>query len=380
MAETMLEKLKAIDLAFLTEIVRMDQNTPLFEVTQWSVKRLSDQGIRNPDGLWLFSGVGNDGQRSRSWSVVLKIIQPNEQETSLSNPWYWKREVLAIQSGLIKNLPSAVKTPRFYRVEETPDGVWIWQEYVEDCRPNPWVLDDYAFAAYQLGIWNGTTWSMKSFPEHPWFARQHYYSWYTKANPERDFQFWLNQKHIVGETRKRYDRLWTEREVFYQVLDTLPQTFSHLDSQRRNLFIRKGNESQNELVLIDWEQCGLGPLGAELYALTGMSAGLLEWPPAALAQLDEATFKSYVRGLNEAGWSGDVDIVRLGYVAWLSVWFGVVFPNIVALWCTPDSRPHGLQSFGFAEEELCLQWLPLLSYSLDCADEARFLMKKLGMG
>jgi hypothetical protein len=380
MTEALVEKLNALDPAFLTEIVRMDQNNPSFEVTEWSVKRLSDKGIRNPDGLWLFSGIGNDGQSSRPWSVVLKIIQPPDQELSPTTPNHWKREVLAIQSGFLESLHGPIKTPRFYRVEEALKEAWIWQEYLEDCRPDSWALEDYAFAAHQLGIWNGTTTSRKSFPDHPWFARQHYQFWYTEANPERDFQFWLNQKYIVGETRKRYDHLWADRELFYQVLDTLPQTFSHLDSQRRNLFIRKGSENQNELVLIDWAQCGLGPLGAELYALTGMSAGLLEWQPAALGQLDEATFESYMRGLIEAGWSGDVEIVRLGYVAWLSVWFGVVFPNIVALWCTADSRSHAIQSFSFAEEDLCLQWLPLLSYSLDCADEARILMKKLGMG
>jgi Phosphotransferase enzyme family len=379
MAETMLEKLNALDPAFLAKIVGMDQNNPSFEIKEWSVKRLSDKGITNPDGLWLFNGIGNDGKRSRPWSVVLKIIQSHEQELPPSAPNHWKRELWAINSGFLEALHGPVKTPRFYRVEESVNEVWIWQEFVEDCRPDPWVLEDYAFAAYQLGKWNGRTSSMKSFPEHPWFARQHYYSWYTEANPERDFEFWLNQKYIVGETRRRYHRLWAEREMFYHVLDTLPQTFSHFDSQRRNLFIRKGNENQDELVLIDWAQCGLGPLGAELFFLTGMSAGLLDWPLAALPELDKATFESYLRGLNEAGWSGDVDIVRLGYVTWLSVWFGVVFPNIVALWCAPDFRPYGLQFFGFAEEDLCLQWLPLLSYSLDCADEARFLMKKLGI-
>jgi hypothetical protein len=379
MAETMLEKLNALDPAFLADIVRMDQKNPSFDVTEWSVKRLSDKGIRNPDGLWLFSGLGNDGQRSRPWSVVLKILESSEEELPLSARTHWKREVLAIQSGFLGTLHGPVKTPRFYRVEETLNEVWIWQEYVEDCRPDPWILEDYAFAAYQLGIWNGTTSSMKSFPEHPWFARQPYQFWYTKANPEQDFQFWLNQKHIVGETRKRYDRLWTERKLFYQVLDTLPQTFSHLDSQRRNLFFRKVNKNQDELVLIDWAQCGLGPLGAELFFLTAMSAALLDWPPSKLGELDKATFESYLRGLNEGGWSGNRDVVRLAYAAWLSVWLGAVFPNIVALWCTPEFRPYGLQSFGFAEEDLCIQWLPLLSYSLDCADEARILMKRLDM-
>jgi hypothetical protein len=379
MAETMVEKLSTLDPAFLAEIVRMDQNNPSFEVTEWSVKRLSDKGIRNPDGLWLFSGAGKDGNQSKSWSIVLKILERSEEEDVPDTMHYWKRELLLVQSGAIERLPGPVAVPRFYWTEETSEGAWLWQEYIESHRSDPWTLEDYTFVAHQLGYWNGECATSKPLGVEPWLARQHYRSWYTRANPEIDLQYHLNRKYIFGALRRRYEQLWADRELFYQVWQTLPQTFSHFDSQRRNLFIRKGRGNQDELVLIDWAICGFGPLGAELYALIGMSAGLLEWPPAALPKLDKATFESYLRGLNEAGWSGDVDIVRLGYVAWLSVWFGVVFPNIVALWCTPDFRPYALQSFGFAEEDLCLQWLPLLYYSLDCADEARYLMKKLGM-
>jgi hypothetical protein len=50
----------------------------------------------------------------------------------------------------------------------------------------------------------------------------------------------------------------------------------------------------------------------------------------------------------------------------------------MALWCTPDFRAYALQQFGFAEEELFREWLPMWSYALDCADKARLLMKKLG--
>jgi hypothetical protein len=110
-----------------------------------------------------------------------------------------------------------------------------------------------------------------------------------------------------------------------------------------------------------------------------MSATLFEWPPSTVAQLDAAVFRMYLHGLGEAGWAGDANSVRLGYVAWVAIWWGVVFPTIGAFWCTPEFRPHAVQTFGLAEEELYVQWLPLLSYSLDCADEARLLMNKLGL-
>ena len=110
-----------------------------------------------------------------------------------------------------------------------------------------------------------------------------------------------------------------------------------------------------------------------------MSATLFEWPPSTVAQLDAAVFGRYVHGLGAAGWSGDATGVRLGYVAWVAIWWGVIFPTIGAFWCTPELRPQAVQTFGLAEEELYVQWLPLLSYALDCADEARVLMKKLGL-
>lgn len=378
MDNKLLEKLGAIDPVTLTDVVRQDQCSPSFEITSWSVKRLSDKGVINPDGLWLFSGEGKDGAESRPWSIVLKILERPEQESPVSDLWYWKREVLCIQSGFMERIPGPVKAPRFYRVEETSNSAWLWQEHVENQRPNPWSLDDYAFAAHQLGLWNGALICGAPIPEEPWFTQQHYRSWYSESNPEKDFQFPLNQKYIFDHTRDRYDRLWMEREMIYHVLETLPQTFSHFDSQRRNLFIRKNDKEQDELVLVDWAVCGLGPLGAELFSLIGMSAALMEWSPSEVNQLDHATFESYLRGLHKAGWSGNPDFVRLAYTAWITAWFAIVFPNIMALWCTVDMRSYALQQFGFVEEELYQKWLPLLHYSLDCADEARLLVKKLG--
>ena len=380
MADDMVGKLQAIDSAILTDVVRQDQHSPLFEVTGWSVRRLSDKGVSNPDGLWLFSGAGYDNAGSRAWSVVLKILHRQEAELPLSDLWHWKREFFVAQSGLLARLPGPVKAPRFYRTEETSDGAWLWQEYVQTQRPGAaWGVAEYAFAARQLGQWNGACLTNQPMPAEPWLIRQHYHPWFHQANPEQDFQFVLNRQHIVGDTRTRYEQLWADRKQFYRVLETLPQVFSHFDSQRRNLFIRKSKDEQDELVLIDWAFCGLGPLGAELFALVLMSATLFEWPPSTVAQLDAAVFGRYLHGLGEAGWSGDATGVRLGYVAWVAIWWGVIFPAIGAFWCTPELRPQAVQTFGLAEEELYVQWLPLLSYSLDCADEARVLMKKLGL-
>lgn len=155
MNEKLLAKLKEIDAETLTEIVRRDQHSPSFMITDWTVQRLSDKGVINPDGLWLFSGTGNDRECSRPWSVVLKVFHHPEAESPPSDLWYWKRELRFAQSGLAERLPGPVRAPRFYKVEEDADGAWLWMEHVKNQQPTPWALEDYAFAARQLGAWNG---------------------------------------------------------------------------------------------------------------------------------------------------------------------------------------------------------------------------------
>jgi len=374
----LLKKLEAIDPALLTDVLRQDQNDPSFEISEWSMQRLSDNGIANPDGLWLFSGTGIGNKGTQPWSVVLKILARQNDEPPLDNHWHWKREFLLAQSGLANNLRGPVKGPRIFHSEETPEGAWIWMEHVKNLYPGPWTLDNYAFAAYQLGLWNGEYLTGAPLPTENWLARQHHRSWFEWINFEEMLQFPLNQKYISKEALNRYEHLWQERETFFKVLESLPQVFSHFDCQRRNLMIRKGANQANELVALDWAQCGIGAIGTELNWLVGMGTTLLEWSPSDIAMLDETAFRNYIQGLQAAGWSGNVNIVRLGYVTMLAVFIGCAFPGFTTVSCSAKDKESSLQIFGFAEEELFWKIFPIFDYSLDCADEARSLMRYLG--
>src|SRR5258705_9068092 len=124
MPEDMLETLRAIDPAILVDVVRQDQRSSTFEILDWTVKRLSDKGIINPDGLFLFSGQGHDERGVRAWSVVLKSLKGSKDDPDIGHIFYWKRELLLIQSGLMANLPNPVVVPRFYAATEREDGAW----------------------------------------------------------------------------------------------------------------------------------------------------------------------------------------------------------------------------------------------------------------
>ena len=118
--------------------------------------------------------------------------------------------------------------------------------------------------------------------------------------------------------------------------------------------------------------------GLEMMMLVVFSVFLLAWPLERLCELEKGAITAYVEGLNEAGWKGDSREVRLGYVTGVAEAFGAALPYILSRWCIPEHREFEMRQFGVAGNQLYEAWLPLLPYSLDCADEARSLMKQLG--
>jgi len=210
MIENLAARLQAVDPAILADVVRQDQRSPSFEIADWSFRRVSDKGMGNPDGLWLFSGSGQVGGATRPWSVVLKIFERNQQELVPDGRNYWKREALMAQSGLLERLPGPVRAPRFYRNDEYPDNLWLWMEHVRDERAGAWTLDDYVFAARQLGRWNGACAALPT-PTEPWLNKQPHRGQGGGVNLESDWQSPWHQKYITEDTRLRFARLWADR-------------------------------------------------------------------------------------------------------------------------------------------------------------------------
>lgn len=377
MPQELPEQLHTLNPTLLTEIVRQQQENPTFGLLDWSVAPLSDQGIINPEGLFLFQGEGHDGQCEKPWSVVLKILRESDTHQSSDNLWYWKREALLAQSDLMRAISCPIASPRVYRVMEKEHSVWLWMEHIQDAIGAAWRLEQYAFAADQIGRFNAAYATGAPLPDAPWLCRDHARGWTEGLSPQTAWANPYVQRHFSSSLQTHIMQLWGERERLYTSLDRAPQIFSHFDCQRRNLIIRNRAGGCQELVAVDWGLCGLGALGGDLMALIGSSVALCEWGSAHLAELEDVVFDAYLIGLRAGGWRGNADWVRLAYSAWLGLHWGLAMPAAAAFWCTDVMAPRAIQQFGRPLDDLATGWATLCEFSLARADEARQLMASL---
>jgi hypothetical protein len=378
MSEDTLAMLQAIDPAILAEVIRQDQRSTGFEILGWKVDYFGANAVINVGGLFLFSGQGRDQQGERNWSVVLKILKDPGVEQDPHSIWYWKRELLAAQSGLLASLPGPVAAPRFYGTAEREGQGWIWMEHVRDTGNPHWTIDQYAFAARQLARFNGAYVTGTPLPDFPWLCKGYTRTWANTVLPHAAWDNSFVSQFFSNRLRERVLQLWDERERFSHALDRLPQVFSHLDFQRRNLFVRERSDGQHEIVAIDWAECGYGALGGDLFALVGTSAFLCEIEPEALPELEPAVFTAYLAGLQDVGWQGNPESVRLGYSAWLAVFAGIGAAPAIGSWTSPEMLPQISRQFRRSPEAFVAGWATLCEFALDRGDEARQLMDRLG--
>ena len=379
MTEEMLMTLKAIDPVVLAGVVRQDQRSAAFEITGWTVKLLSDKGIVNPDGLFLFSGQGYDERGTRSWSVVLKYLKDPGEEQNVRDLYYWKREALLVQTGLLASLPNSIARPRFYGTTEREGSVWVWMEHIVQPKPH-WTIDQYVFAAQQIGLFNAACLTLNPMPDYPWLCKGHLRNWLEhEASVNAFWESPFANQEFSSHLRQRWAKLWGERERFLNTLDRVPQVFSHFDFHRRNLMIRQQESNREEVVAIDWALCGYGALGGDAYALIIATTTLFdEVGPAALPELEAAVFPAYLEGLQDAGWQGNPELARLGYTAWTALWQAAAAPVLVALWNSDSRHHHALQLAGCSPEAFAAGYVMIYEFALDRADEARQLMDRLG--
>ena len=383
-------QLDAVGPPALTALVRRALGSQTAEAGEWRCHPLHGGLGGASGGLCRVAGTARDGGGDAPWSLVLKVVRPPGPDgpappmaTEPRATYYWRREPLAYESGLLGDLPGGLAAARCYGVDERPDGaVWLWLEELRDDAGRPWPLDRYALAARHLGRFNGAYLAGRPLPAHPWLCADFLTGWFaqwaraaevaTRAEPwERQEVRAAFPVPVAGRVR----RLIADRDRLREGLARLPRTLCHHDAWYRNLFARGDADERGETVAVDWAYVGIGPLGADGGDLLAGSMFYADLDAARAVGEEPAVFEAYWQGLREAGWRGDRRHARFGYAASAALRWGV--PAWLPFIQEDPGRRRMEQFLGRPLAELLPQWATVQYWLLDLADEARGLLGTL---
>jgi aminoglycoside phosphotransferase (APT) family kinase protein len=365
MTSELLEKLQQLDSSMLTELVRSDQNSASFEILDWMVQPLSHEKVISiTGGLYQFSGQRREGAEIKPWSIILKILVRPDGWCLDPQEWcYWKRELLAFQSGMLAELPKAIHAPRCYGVTEYESEGWVWLEHIVETTERVWSLDHYEFAARQMGrsagaFLDGTA----SLPGYRWltafFRSNQKIGGFAETrmdseSPESVWHHPLVKSAFVEPLRSRILSVFVGREYFFDALDRLPQVFCHNDLHRRNLMIRTDNDGQQELIVLDWAFCGVGAVGTDMGELVASSLYFWELDPSQAIALETVVLEGYLAGL------------------------GISLPFWTSIMLGEELSADVIPMYGRSSEVILPGWVKLGELWMERADEARHLIKAL---
>jgi hypothetical protein len=268
-------------------------------------------------GIWRVR-LGSD-------SAVLKVLRQTEDGSRVwpaasdpADPYWWRREATAYESGLLARLPGGVRAPACRGSFERADGsVALWLEDLGESAPA--AGERLVEVVRALGRMQGALAAAP--PSEPWLSRR-----------------WLRAYvELRGEEIAAYEdgpfadvvrELWAERERVLARIEGAPQTFCHLDFYPANVL---GSEGP---VLGDWAYCGLGALGEDASNLVPDSVFDGYVPLAEARPLADAAWTAYAQGLDESGWRGDLELVRWVVLAAAALKYAWIPPRVAAR--TPD--------------------------------------------
>ena len=131
----------------------------------------------------------------------------------------------------------------------------------------------------------------------------------------------------------------------------------------------------HRIVAIDWALSGTGVIGEELANFVALSLNFSDVAAERVQEFATTAWEAYLGGVSEAGWQGDLRLVRLGYVATAALLYGVAATGFAI---PRFAQPHlAEQIFGHPIEQIVQQRAQVLPFLLKLGDEARELLKLL---
>jgi hypothetical protein len=293
-------------------------------IAGWSAEPIAG-GAGETLGVWRVTGEATVDGEAAPFTVILKGWPAPD---AAPDPTAWDsphRELRACASGFLGDLPGGITAPRCLGEMERADGtIWAWMTPMSTSALARWELEHFALVARRMGQFNGAYLAGRRHPRGDWVSHGWTRKW-TEAAREaiEHFDDYIGHPLVAQAfppaKRRRIERLFAERHHWFDAIDELPQTFSHLDAFPRNVFLCPGPDGELQPGLIDWSFAGIAAAGEELVALVSSSVLFGEADGIAIEALDEAVFAAYVEGLRDAGWQGDERLVRMAYTGSLAM-------------------------------------------------------------
>jgi Phosphotransferase enzyme family len=285
----------------------------------WTVDRLGDGWDGYPNGgLWRVTAASRDG--TGPFQAVVKRTGGNHLGHSKvwrcrfdrDDPQWWGREAAFYGSDLARSgWTGGVRAASCYAIDDHDDCRDLWLETVDI----PATLSVYAQAASGLARWqvahtnNADT--DKAGNTDDWLAR----GWI----PTHVSRFGLDNERTLAhpawpaaigrgldpDLRDLVKERVTDPTEIRDRLREFPQVLTHHDFHHGNV-----GTIGKDVVIIDWAFVGWGPIGHD--------AGHLALDVVAdlgdVSQVWQVMQSAYCAGLEEAGWQGDLSVVRRSMV------------------------------------------------------------------
>jgi len=189
--------------------------------------------------------------------VVKRLAIPTEDDPPvLSDPThagYWRREAEVALAHTVVDGPG-IRPPEFLRVDEDDEGVTLWSEEIVAVPPPGLQV------AHALGRFAGAT-----YDDVPWAARRT-----------------LTDRLAMAEARGGWptlartpmadvaEHLWSRRTYWLDEYAAGPAGRLHGDAVPANFPAATTSAEEDEVVAVDWQGFGVGPIGTDLgyYALS----------------------------------------------------------------------------------------------------------------
>lgn len=302
-------------------------------LVDWSVEPLAVGAAGNPTsgGLFRVSGhVAVEGPAREPvvpWSAVLKVVRsPVETGHAWDRPTdaiYWRREADVLTSHLLDDIAGMVTPRSFGVVEPAPATMWMWFEDLGLIDRAAWTEAEYQVAARAIARFHAPYLTGTPIPDVPWLNRDFLRGFHAVCTPS--FERLMNRSRRASDACRglgperagpeiaALERIMVDGDRLLAALDVVPQTLCHHDTNIDNLLVRPGPDGAPQLVALDWQMVGPGPVGADLgQLLCNLPAAGGATPPA---DVEAAVLRIYRDELTAAGVDIDLDTVRTAYVA-----------------------------------------------------------------